>query len=340
MKNNVSLITGALLIAAAAGSYAQTAVTDPVGYVTMPVAGGGSTASPSRSYIGATLVNKIEYSGVVTAVAGTTISFAAGSFTAGAFNADAANGNLYYAEIGSGANQGAWTDIVSNTTSSLVTSDNISSLVAVGDKVKLRKHHTVSSVFGATNSSGFAAGIDVSTADELQFLDASTQQATTVFFSTDDLNPGWVTVAGNPAANMIIPPGVGVKVSRKSAAALPIVQVGHVKTGPTWLPVESGINVITIPLATGTTFDLANLSPPATLAGGIDISAADEVGLLSSGAFVNNFFSTDDLNPGWVTAAGNAAGTTALPEGTAIRILRKGTGTATNWKAPLQPIAP
>jgi len=345
MKYNLPLLTGALLIAATAGACAQanTAVTDPVGYITLPVAGGGSPSSPSRSYVGAALVNKVEYQGNINSVAGTTITFPASSFTAGSYNADAGNGNLYYIEIVSLAtnpatNAGAWTDIVSNTANEIVTADDISTLAVAGNSIKVRKHHTVSSVFGANNSAGLAAGIDLSTADELQFLDAATQQATTVFFSTDDLNPGWVTAGGAPAANKIIAPGDGIKVTRKSAAALPILQVGHVKTGVTWLPVEQGVNVVTVPLATGVTFNNSLLNAPGGVTGGIDISSADEVGLLGSGSFTNHFFSTDDLNPGWVTVGGAPAGTTVLAEGTAIRIVRK--SAAFNWKAPAQFIAP
>lgn len=338
MKNNLSLIIGATLLATVAGSFAQTAVTDPVGYITMPVTGGGTSASPSRSYIGATLVNKTEFSGTVASVAGATVTFAANSFTAGAYNDDAANGNLFYIEITSGSNAGAWTDIVSNTATDIVTLDNISGLLSAGTSVKIRKHHTVNSLFGANNSAGFASGIDLSTADELQFLNAATQQATTVFFSTDDLNPGWVTASGAAAGNMVVAPGDGIKVSRKSAAALPIIQVGHVKTGPTWLPIEPGVNVVTIPLATGVTFDNSGLAAVGGLNGGIDVGAADEVGVLVSGTFTNNFFSTDDLNPGWVTVSGAPAGTSNLAEGTAVKIRRKG-ATATNWKAPAQAIA-
>jgi hypothetical protein len=162
--------------------------------------------------------------------------------------------------------------------------------------------------------------------------------AVTVFFSTDDGNPGWVTAAGQSAANRIIAPGDGIKVNRKANPALPIIQVGHVKTGPTWLPIEPGLNVVTIPLATGTTFDNSLLAAAGALNGGLDLTSADVVGQLANGAFTNHFFSTDDGNPGWVTAGGAAAGTKALPEGTAVKIVRK--SAATNWKAPAQTIAP
>ena len=337
MKHKVSLLTGAFLAVAASGVFAQTAVTDPVGYITLPVSGGGAVATPVRSYIGASLVNKVEYAGSLVSAAGTTLTFGAASFTAGAFNDDAANGNLYYIEVTSGSNAGAWTDIVSNTATTITTLDNISSLVSAGTTVKIRKHHTVNTLFGANNTAGFAAGIDISSADELQFLDAATQQATTVFFSTDDLNPGWVTAAGAAAGNKIVAPGDGIKVTRKSSAALPIIQVGHVKTGPTWIPIEKGLNVVSVPLATGTTLDNSALAAAGALSGGIDIGAADEVGRLNNGAFTSYFFSTDDLNPGWVTAAGASAGSTVLAEGTAFRVVRK--GNATNWKAPAQTIA-
>jgi hypothetical protein len=80
------------------------------------------------------------------------------------------------------------------------------------------------------------------------------------------------------------------------------------------------------------------LAAAGALTGGPDINAADTVGQLANGLFTTHFFSTDDLNPGWVTAGGAPAGTKVLPEGTALKILRK--GTATNWKAPAQVVAP
>lgn len=335
MKVKLSLLAGVVSLAAVTGAFAQTAVTDPVGYITLNVSGGGSTAAPVLSYIGATLVNKTEFSGPYTASGQSSLTFADGSFTAGQFDA-AAGVPQYYVEITSGANAGVWTDIVSNTANALTLADDISGLAGASGSAVIRKHHTIASLFGAENSAGFLGGADVASADELQVIDAATQSQTTIFYSTDDLNSGWVTSAGQPAGNFIVPPGVGIKVSRKAADPLPIIQVGHVKTGQTWLPIEQGINVLNVPLATGVTLGNSQLSESG-LTGGADIAGADEVGTIDAGVFTSYFFSTDDLNSGWVTAAGAGAADKLLAEGTGFRVIRK--SPAFNWKAPAQQIA-
>ena len=354
MKHKVSLLTGAFLAVAASGVFAQTAVTDPVGYITLPVTGGGTNSSPKLSYVGASLVNKIEVAAVSTAAGtNTTAEFAAGVLpAAGTYGVNSLGQSNYYVEIASGANAGVWTDIVSNTATSITLLDPIGN-IAHSQTLKIRKHHTIASLFGATAATvQLKQGVSIGTADELLVVENPTANiAKSFFFSSDDADfdgnaDGWVFANGNPAADYVIAPGVGVKVSRKDTAAVNIIQVGHVKTGPTVLPVETGLNLISVPRAVGSAFTLDNGALLSSgLTGGVSVGTADELQELFSGAPLNFFYSTDDADfdgnaDGWVNSAnGNplTANQKQLPEGTGVAIKRK--GAPFNWVVPAESIA-
>lgn len=323
MKHKLTILTGAGLLALTSLAGAQQATTDPVGYITLPVTAGPNT----QSLIGPTLVNKVEFSGVVTAASGNTLTVADNSFTAGQFGTSG-----FYVEITNGTNAGVWTDITGNTANTITTSDNISSLItANATTIKIRKHHTIASLFGENNAAGFQGGTSLEQADGLLLLNAATQQTTTIFFSTDDLNPGWVDTQGNPAGGTIVAPGSGILVTRRAGTPLNLVQVGHVKTGKTVLPIEKGDNIVTIPLAAGVTYANSNLDGSG-LAAGVSLETADVISSLTNGALSTVFKSTDDLNPGWVTTQGQNVDTAVLSEGTSVIISRR--GDAFNWVAP------
>ena len=335
MKNKISLILGAVSLAATLGAQAQTAVTDPVGYVTSTVAA-SSGAVRGETLYGATLFNKVEFSGVVASAAGTTLNFSGAPFTAGAY------GSKFFIEITNGAGEGVYTDIVSNTANSVVTLDNVSSFITATSTVKIRAHQTVSSVFGATNSAGLLAGATLDDADQIVLLDAATQQPKVVFYSTDEFSPGWIDSGLNSAAEEVIAPGQGVIIKRKAATSLSIVQVGHVKLGKTVVPVELGENVIAIPLATGVTVDNSGLG--LTVTKGADLASADQLVVgTGANAFTTLFNSTDEFASGWIDASLNPQGSFLLKEGTAV--LLKNTApsagnAAYNWTFPAQFVAP
>ena len=82
MKHHLSLIIGAASLAVAAGSHAQTATTDPVGYITVNVRGSAS----GLSFISPSLVNKVEFAGTISAINATSITVSGTPFTADQFN--------------------------------------------------------------------------------------------------------------------------------------------------------------------------------------------------------------------------------------------------------------
>ncbi|MEO6787473.1 MAG: hypothetical protein ABI318_15180, partial [Chthoniobacteraceae bacterium] len=123
-----------VLFAAPHASFAQTATTDPVGFITLNVSGNGSVANPSLSLVSPTLTNPISWQGSITAVSGTTITVSGTPWTTDQF--DGAAGS-YYVEIVSTANpaiSGTLVDIIATTTSTITTGQTTGA--AIGDTIK------------------------------------------------------------------------------------------------------------------------------------------------------------------------------------------------------------
>jgi uncharacterized protein (TIGR02597 family) len=333
MKNKLSILIGAISLAAAAGASAQTAVTDPVGYITVTVNGSAS----GLSFIAPTLVNKIEFAGATSTTTGTTISFSGTPLTAGAY------GPGFYVEVSTGGVPGAWSSIASNTANSITTTTDISNGLAAGATVRIRKHVTVGDFFGATNSAGFKSGAEILTADEIRIVNAVDKKITKVFYYDDGTAAAWVDEDFNEAANLVIPPQQGILVVRKLATPLSFVRVGSVKTGPTALPVQPGLNIMAVSRAVGSSFTLGT-SGLKTATGGVqsgaEVAPADLVRIAQPNGSLKNYFHYDDgTAQAWVDEDFNEATTVQLKEGTSFILVRK-PSTGFVWGVPAEPIAP
>ena len=335
MNNKLSLLIGALSFVAVAGAKAQTAVTDPVGYITVNVNGSAS----GLSFIAPSLVNKVEFAGASTTTAGTTINLSGTPLTAGAY------GSGFYVEVTSGAGAGAWSTIASNTNNTIVTAQDISAALSAGATVRVRKHVTVGDFFGNTNTAGFKSGTEIAAADEIRILDAQTKAIKKVFYYDDGMAAQWIDEDFNDATNLVIPPQQGIFVVRKLATALSFVRVGHVKTGPTVLPVQTGLNVMGVTRAVGSAFTLSTSGLKTATAGssvqsGTEIAAADVVRIAQPSGVLKNFFHYDDgMAAQWIDEDFNDATGTQLKEGTSFILVRKPAAGFT-WVVPAETIAP
>lgn len=340
MKLNLSFLTGAASLAALlSGATADSAVTDPVGYVTVSLAG-GTPAAPGVSIVGPALVNQVNYAGIVTAKpAANQLQFAASSFTSAAYNGTSPQFK-YWIEItnGSGTTMGMWTDIVSNTTDTITTADNLNSLVTAGTTtVKIRAHQTVASFLGATNSAGLVAGAELTAADVVVIVDPATQNQTNIYFSNDPDAPGWLDAGGTDHSADVIAPGQGVIIKHRSTNTTFTV-VGHVKTGQTVVAVEAGNNVICPSLATGVTVGSSGLT--SVITPGAELTAADTVAFYQSGVGKVIYLSNDPDAPGWLDAGGAIDYTTTLlPETTAFLLKNTVNTAAFNVTFPAQAIS-
>jgi len=329
MKFKLPLLVGLASLAALIGAQAQSAVTAPVGYITItlqPSTNGYSAISP-------TLVNKTEFAGVATTVSATTIGFTGTPLTAGAF----ASG--FYVEVTNGAGEGAWTNITGNTTSDITVVDSMTSFITAGSStVKIRKHVTVADFFGPTNSAGLGAGGDAGTADEVFFIEPGGNPALTTEVFYD--GAAWTDLDFNAADKKPIEPGQGLLVARKTASPKSFVFTGYVKTGKTMIPVAPGPNVVSVPSAVGYTLASSGLRGASNSNGtgvtsGGDAGTADEVFLFDvSPTGISHFFDTS-----WNDIDFNPADTKVLKEGSAAYLIHK-TGAQYNWIAPAVTIAP
>ncbi len=353
MKTNLSILTGvASLAALMQGAVAQSATTEPVGYITVNV----NSAAAGLSFISPSLVNKVEYSGAISTVTSSSIGVSGTPFSANQFapvsitvGGTPTNFPAYWVEVTSGSNAGAWTNVSGNpTTSAVNTEDDMDVFANPGDTIRIRKHVTINDFFGSGNAAGLIGAADPSQADSVRILNPTTKAVKKYFFYDDGSTATWVSEDFDEVGSLPIEPGQGLFVVRKTGAtALSFTFTGHVKTGPSKLTVDPGINVVSVQRAVGTNFKLPdsglNSTTSATgVTGAADISAADVLRVpQSNGTLKKYFFYDDGATKTWVDENFDdvVAAAQELKEGTSFIVLRN-FGAAFPWTVPAESIAP
>jgi hypothetical protein len=338
MKYKLPLLVGLASLAALVGVQAQTAVTDPVGYITHTIA---ANASVAESYLAVTLINKTDFAGSsVAAPSGNTVSIA--GIPAGLSNAS-------LLEIKSGANAGWWSSVVSSVDGTATLLDTLPAGLPAGTAITIRKHMTIGGFLGATNSAGLKPGTSPADADEVQVLDNSANpQAVSSYFYVAGLAPavpdGWYDGGANPAQDVVLVPGSAVKVVHKTATPLSLVSVGYVKTTPTQVDLYKGENWVAPMRATGVTLGASNINT-GVIATGLDqgsgFADADEIQVLDTAQLVTAYFGLDPaLGFGTGIFDGGAAPSDGVlvPEHKGLNVVRKVT-TPAIWTVPAVTIA-
>ncbi len=360
---HLSLTTALVLAAASQSSFAQTtATTDPVGFITLPINGGGTIPSPKLSLISPTVTQPISWQGAITgiATAGTGINatttitvsaLPAAPFTVGQF--DGTNGKFYAEVVTVAPNThatGALGAITSTpTTSSIVISGNLTGpnlYVQVGDTVRIRKEMTIGDVFGTANTAGLLASDDPSTADELLVYDGASSVAYFYYTGAPGYPAGWYdsgfALAPGDGAKVVLGPHQGLVVKRKAAGALSVTANGAVKTGNTLFPVVTGINVLGTASAKGLALGTSGLYTGNNSTGlkpSDDPSTADEVIIYTATGQNSYFYYTGSPGypAGWYDSgfslAPGAGDNVVIAPGTSFVVNRKG-GASFNWSLP------
>jgi uncharacterized protein (TIGR02597 family) len=337
VRTSVVLVAAYALTVTDAFSQAES-TTDPVGLIELPISG-GSPASPKLSLVSPTLTRPVSWQGSITAISGTTISVDGAPWTAGQFNGS--NG-VYYVEVISATDatkSGALSDISATTASTVTTADDLTSptiFAKVGDTIKIRKHVTISDVFGATNSAGLQGSFDASLADQILVYNGDTPTEYWYYDGSYGGTAGWYDLNFNPSGSVPIGPNEGVVVRRIAAGDLRITVAGAVKTGNTLVPVRNGLNVLGTASAKGLTLASSGLvNGTSGLAGSYDASLADEVIIYSPTAQTNYWYYDGSYGgaAGWYDLNFNPSGAVSIAPGSAIVVNRKGRP-AFNWPLP------
>ncbi len=337
----LSPLAAAIFAAASSVAFAQTtATTDPVGFITLNVAGGNGTAS-QLSFAGLGLTQQVAYQGNAEAVGTNSLTDNDAAWTDNQFNG--ANGK-FYVELTSGTAAGTTYDISATTasTKTLTLAQNLAGGVTAGVTFKIRKHWTIATVFGANDESGLAGGNSL-TADQILLYNGTGYDI--YFYQIDaQIGNGW----RNPndlfsdAGPTPIYPEQGILIKRKQATAVNVVLMGAVKAGQTSFPIFTGQNIVANIYAAPLTLADSGLytgSSTTGVAGG-NSSTADQVLIYNGTGYSIYFYQIDaQIGNGWRNVNDlftDVGATTQIPVGSSI-ILKRKSATGFNWVIPQHP---
>ena len=339
----IALIGSCAALTAPALLAQTTATTDPVGFITLTVAGTGGTVTNQLSFAGLSLTRTVEYQGSAEAVGTASLTDNDATWTDNQFNGAA---GAYFVEITSGTGVGTTYDIATTTaaTKTITLSQNLAAGVAAGASFKIRKQWTIGAALGTSNppESGLQTG-SASTADQVLLYNGASYD--TYFYSSGGLiGAGWRMQGGGSTdqSGAKINPEQGVIVNRLQSANLSVVLMGAVKTGATSTPVFSGLNFVSNIYAANMTLGSSSLYTDGTGATGVlpgSASTADTVQIYNGTSYDTYFYSSGGLiGAGWRKQGGGSTDQSgvALPVGVSVIVTRQG-GTGFNWVAPQHP---
>lgn len=308
----IALLSGAALLTSSAFA-ADGVSTDPVGYVTVSVAGGASGA-PAVSLISLPLLGSVPgsfvgaSSGVVTAVTATEVTLSGAGWGAGDLAQAVAP---YFVKITSGDADGRIVKISGNTVDTLTLVNEGVALtpdVAIGTSFEIIPGDTLLSAFG-TPADGVVGGTAANGAANAGLVDEilvlSTSGWARYFYNTDDAE--WqipeLSFLGDQG-NVVIPPTGGV-VYKRVGEDLDMILTGRVPLG----------DVAPVIQASGNTL-LSITSPAGDTLGGLNIEATPNWRALGdSGVTTADVDLVFVLNGGWKKFYYNrTAGEWYLPE--------------------------
>ena len=358
MKMNASLLRHLVAVAAFSalaltGAQAQTtATTDPVGFLTMAIAGGGTVAAPAYTFTTLGLFNAVALQSTTTSVgASTTLADANATWADNQYNTNGvvtnANGVApsHFVEIVSGPGAGTQYDIwgTVNATKTLNLGGPLLNSITSGASYKIRPHWTIVGIFGATvnTAGGLTGATTAGNADQIQLF--RTGGFVTYYYSTGGLaGTGWrqFGVAGD-ASTAVIYPDDGLVILRRQSAPVNLVISGAVKTGQTSIPVVQGYSLLGNVYAAGMTLGTSGLYTTDSSTGvapGNGSTTGDQILIWNGTAGYNTFYygSGGLQGTGWKQfgVSGDASGT-AIAVGSALFIKRA--GASFNWVAPQTP---
>jgi uncharacterized protein (TIGR02597 family) len=334
------LAAGILLVSVTSALAQTTATTDPVGFITLDVAGYSGGATSAISFKGLGMTRAVEYQGSAETVGTNTLVDNEATWTDNQFNG--VNG-AYFVELTSGTNAGSTYDIQTTTagTKTITLAQNLGAGTTAPVTFKVRKHWTIATVFGPNNEGGLSGG-SVTSADQILIYNGTTYD--TYYYQTIGLGGvGW-RKGGSPSVDVsstVLFPEEGLVIKRKQATATNIVLLGSVKTGQTSIPVAPGTNIVSNVYAASMTLSSSGLytgNSSTGVAGG-STTSADQVLIWNGTTYDTYYYQTLGLGGvGWRKAGAPSvdASASVIPVGISMVIKRK-IATGFSWIAPQHP---
>lgn len=310
----------ALLIASSTLT-AQTVSTDPVGFTTLPLKQG-------LNLLGLNLVPPVEFQGVGN-VGGddTTITVTNGATALASLDTSAE----HFVEITGGAYAGLNTDVTGISGSDITLADPLPGDIGPDFTIKVHKHWTLASVFGATSDDIVIKKGASADADRIWLLDPATGQFSKYYFESNFVlgDLGWREVGGDGTdqSDQVMYYTDGFVLERKGDTdSAGFKLLGAVNTDGTTVALESGLNIVgNFYPGTGTTLAETFGASDAELKISSGTAAdADLIWIIDpdTGSFSRYFYEVNFVlgELGWREVGGDGSdqADTVIPEGASI----------------------
>jgi uncharacterized protein (TIGR02597 family) len=339
VRTAVAAIAATSLFFSPASADPISAVTDPVGVVTVEIQPKPLT-NRSFNFISLPLIRPAAFSGslpsgsISTQNGVTVITFQANLFETGAF---ASNEAPHYFEVRDGNYSGLTSQIIANSASSITLADNISEIIDEGQLIAIRPNWTLATAFPGGN--GFQKGTTPTNSDTVVMFDPDTGNTTTYFFH---LNFNEWRSGLTPSNNAVIPPDAGIWIERRSTSTGMSIQLtGEVKTTPSALYIGGNAatrrtlapNLYPLDSVTLAQSGLYTGNVSTGLAGGTTPNNADNLIVYNpvSGNATTYFFNTNAQE--WRSGL-TPANDVVIPAGMSVMVVRKQNREPFLWQLP------
>jgi len=332
------------LAATPAFLHAQTTnYSDIVGYTTLNVRGKTGSAN-AFSYIALNVHRPVSFANSVSSHSTNGFGQSVIAFSSGSLTMDQliAGGIRQYLRITSGPNTGLISEVLSNQTGDIRVQDNLSAVLDTGTKFEVRPYWTLATAFPA--GAGLKTGTSATLADTLTIIDPATATGNAYFYSSSANQ--WRRGSTDSSA-VIIPPGSGIMVTRKDAAAVSIKISGEVITSAIMADVAAGtasaakFTFLANPYPTASvSLAQSNLftgNPATGVTGGSTATLADTVTIFDPATGTGSAYFYNSSANQWRRGSTDSSNVT-IPEGAAVMITRKANRGAFEWYIP-SPIA-
>jgi len=250
------LASASLLLASSSLSTAEpiSVTTDPVGYVTFEV------PADSLVYFGLVVHAEPVFQGQISSIDGDQLSFDDADFSS------ILHDSVYYSlELNTSVNEGLSTLVEPISAETVVTDQDLSAFLSVGDLIVIRPLRTISEIFGEGDELVLNPGS--ATTGDLVYVpsfDGAGQKILYYSLGGGFLTEGWKAAGEGNAdySNTPIYTTDGLQIRMKGFEPVTVTQVGSVKMSDTLLAVETGFNVFSFIYPAGMTLGESGLYDP------------------------------------------------------------------------------
>lgn len=281
------------------GAYSQTVSTPIVGFQTVAV-------SPGASTLGFPLLNPDVIKTTATAVSGNVVSLSGESNVGTRLTA----GTPYYVEIYSGSLKGDRFDVDTTATISSangtvtlssVSANNTMQVSSIGSNlngasIALRQHVTLDQIRSSASPS-LVGNNSASSADQIQFYNPATKSYSAYYLRGDGLNWRILGSTTNGFNNVVVPPGVGVFMQKRTAGTS-LTSTGTVRQNDFARPYQQGLQLLAMPFPLDRSAGDFGASAAGGWTGNNTANSADQIQIFNSASksYTTYFLRADGVN--------------------------------------------